>query len=360
MTNLTPLDELPVSLFKSPAIFRKLTLASRSLAELKGIAATVPNQGILIGTLGAREAKDSSEEENIVTTHDEVFRESVSLGAPRAVSPAAKEVRHYRDALQTGFSLVKQDRLLTVRHILAIQSELERNHAGFRKLPGTTLKNSAGDTVYVPPQDEETIIRLMRDLERFMNEATDNMDPLVKMALIHHRFKSIHPFYDGNGRTGRIINVLYLIKEGLIDLPILYISSYIVRTKADYYRLLQAVRDDGAWEEWILYMLTAVEQTAKSTLNAIRAIGKVLLHTKHQVRNTHKFYSQDLINNLFTHPYTRIEFIERDLKVSRLTARKYLDALVADSILEKRKMGRSNYYINRALYQILSAPFVPL
>jgi Fic family protein len=195
----------------------------------------------------------------------------------------------------------------------------------------------------------------MTDLERFINdEALLDVDPLIKMALIHHQFESIHPFYDGNGRTGRIINVLYLVKQGLLEIPVLYMSRHIVRTKADYYRLLQEVRESDNWEEWVLYMLEAIEQTAAAGIETIQAIKGVFLDYKHRIRANFKFYSQDLINNLFSHPYTKIEFIQKDLNVSRLTATRYLDLLADGGFVQKQKIGRSNYYINRPLYGILT------
>ncbi len=350
---IAPLENLSAQRFESPAILKKLALASRKLAELKGVAASIPNQGILISTLGLQEAKDSSAIENIVTTHDDLFREDFFPEHP--ANPAVKEVLHYRQALHTGFQQVRQSGLLTTNHIIAIQAELEQNNAGLRKLPGTALKDGAGATVYTPPQNPDTIIALMRDLEQFINDDTRfAADPLIKMALIHHQFESIHPFYDGNGRTGRIINVLYLVKEGLLDIPVLYLSRQILRTKADYYRLLQTVRDQDTWEDWVLYMLAAIEATAGDTINTIAAIRTALQDVKHRIRANYKFYSQDLINNLFTHPYTRIEFVERDLKVSRLTATKYLNALTAGGFLHKIKRGRNNYYINVALNAILT------
>ena len=352
MSSLPSLFSLNVNRFESAAILKRLASSSRKLAELKGIAGSIPNQGILINTLGLQEAKDSSEIENIVTTHDELFKDDV---LPESLSnPAAKEVLRYRQALRLGFEQVRQTGLITANHLIAIQTELERNNAGFRKLPGTALKSSTGTTVYTPPQDPTEILALMADLECFINDAgLFAADPLIKMALIHHQFESIHPFYDGNGRTGRILNVLYLVKEDLLDVPVLYLSRHIVRTKADYYRLLQTVRDNDTWEEWVLYMLEAVEQTAAQTIHTIHAIKGALFDYKHRIRDGHKFYSQDLINNLFMHPYTKIEFIERDLGVSRLTATKYLDALAADGFLSKQKLGRSNYYINLALNRIL-------
>lgn len=353
MASLAPLNALDPGRFEAAPILKRLAAASRKLAELKGVAGSIPQQGILINTLGMQEAKDSSAVENIVTTHDELFRED--LFPEDDSSPAAKEVQRYRQALWVGFETVRSTGLLTVNDILRVQGELERNSAGFRKLPGTELKDGAGRTVYVPPQDPGEIVALMGDLERFINEpALFDADPLIKMALIHHQFESIHPFYDGNGRTGRIINVLYLMQQELLESPVLYLSRRIVRTKSEYYRLLQAVRDAGAWEEWVLYMLAAVEGMAGEAIATIRAIQEALLEAKHRIRERHRFYSQDLLNTLFSHPYTKIQFIQRDLGVSRLTAAKYLDALAADRILDKRKIGRSNYYINVALNAILT------
>lgn len=352
MKHLSALETLDARRFETPAILRRLASSSRKLAELKGIAASMPNQGILINTLGLQEAKDSSEIENIVTTHDELFKDDV---LPEAfANPAAKEVLRYRQALRVGFDLVRSSGLLTSNHIVQIQGELERNNAGFRKLPGTALKDGAGRTVYTPPQDPAEITALMTDLERFINDAgLFDADPLIKMALIHHQFESIHPFYDGNGRTGRIVNVLYLVKEGLLDIPVLYLSQHIVRNKRAYYDLLQRVRVDDVWEDWVLYMLEAVEVTAGRTLRTVQAIKAALMDYKHRIRTQHKFYSQDLINNLFSHPYTKIEFLQRDLQVSRMTATRYLDALAQTGFLVKQKIGRGNYYVNLALNQIL-------
>ena len=352
MPDLLPLEQLQAARFDQPAILKKLASSSRRLAELKGVAASIPNQGILINALGLQEAKDSSAIENIVTTHDELFRDDAD--PDEFTNPAAKEVLRYRQALRAGFDLVRSSGLLTANHIITIQAELERNQAGFRKLPGTALKDGAGRTVYTPPQDPATIVALMRDLERFINEPDLlDVDPLIKMALIHHQFESIHPSYDGNGRTGRIVNVLYLVKEGLLDIPVLYLSQHIVQTKADYYRLLQTVRTDDHWEAWVLYMLEAFERTALAAIDTVQAIKFALQDYKHCIRADHKFYSQDLINNLFMHPYTKIDFIERDLQVSRMTATKYLEALVEAGLLRKQRVGRSNYYMNLALNQIL-------
>jgi Fic family protein len=355
---LQPLEHLDKARFETAVIMKKLVSANRRLAELKGVAASMPNQGILIGTLSLQEAKDSSAIENIVTTHDEVFREAAF--PETATNSAAKEVARYGHALRIGFESVRDSGLLTSNHILQIQAALEQSRPGYRKLPGTALKDGTGHVVYTPPSPE-LLPGLMGDFERFINDAeTFDADPLVKMALIHHQFESIHPFYDGNGRTGRIINVLYLVKEKLLDIPVLYLSRAIVRTKPNYYHLLQCVREHDAWEDWVLYMLAAVEETAAEGIATIQAIKALLLDYKHRIRSKHRFYSQDLINNLFSYPYTKIEFIQRDLNVSRLTATRYLDLLAEnDEFLIKRKIGRSNYYINLSLYRILTGETPP-
>jgi Fic family protein len=353
MAELQALQALDASRFETRTILKKLNATSRVLAELKGIASSIPHQGILINTLGMQEAKDSSAIENIVTTHDDLFRDDAFPESGDSL--AAKEVLRYRQALHLGFASVHKTGLLTCNQIIEIQTELERNNAGFRCLSGTTLKDGQGQVVYTPPQSTDEIIRLMRDLEEFINDDDYfDADPLVTMALIHHQFESIHPFYDGNGRTGRIVNVLYLLKCGLLDIPVLYLSRYIVRHKADYYRLLQAVRDQDCWEDWVLFMLAAVEDTARQTIDTIQATKQALMDYKHRIRVQHKFYNQDLINNLFTHPYTKIEFVMRDLNVSRLTATRYLNELTKTGFVEKRKIGRSNYYINLALNAMLT------
>ncbi|PSJ79943.1 Fic family protein [Neisseria iguanae] len=344
----------PSTSLESVAVLKKLTSAHRYLAELKGICRSIPNQAILINTLSLQEAKDSSEIENIITTHDELFRASLPHSGEN--SPAIKEVQNYSSALHCGFELVVQSGMLTNNHILAIQAELEKNRAGFRQQAGTMLKNDrTGEVVYEPPQHTDDIVRLMGRLETFINDESTSgtIDPLVRMALIHHQFESIHPFYDGNGRTGRIINVLYLVLLGLMDIPVLYLSRYLVKHKNEYYRLLQYVRDTGEWESWILYMLEAVEQTAKNGIDTVQGIHHAMMDYKHRIRQDFGFYSQDLINHLFNHPYTKIEFMMKTLNVSRPSAAKYLDELTQSGFLHKEKIGRSNYYINIALMAIL-------
>ena len=259
--------------------------------------------------------------------------------------------------MKHGFELVDSQGLLTNQTILKIQERLEGNNAGFRKLPGTALKNAqTGETVYLPPQDPDEITSLMSNLEQFINESElSDLDPLVKMAVIHFQFESIHPFYDGNGRTGRILNILYLILSGLQKLPILYLSSHIIRNKTDYYRLLQAVRENGDWESWLTYMISGVENTAKETIVLIENLKVQMAEMKIQLRDNYKFYSQELLNNMFKHPYTKIEFIVRDLGVSRITAANYLNKLAEDGVLRKEKLGTGNYYVNEKLFALLTA-----
>lgn len=349
------IDQLPVHPeLESRAILKSLPGAYAALSELKGIASTIPNQNILINALSLQEAKDSSAIENIITTHDDLYKSELNLKSIRSLE--AKEVQDYVAALKRGFALISEQGLLTNNIIKEIQRTLEKNSAGFRKLPGTTLKNLyTGEIVYTPPQDYDTINRLMATLEQFINDTSlSDYDPLVKMAIIHFQFESIHPFYDGNGRTGRIINILYLILNGLLDAPVLYLSSYIIRFKSDYYRLLQQVRDDNNWDDWIMYVIKGVEETSLETIKLIRAITSQMLAMKHELRDNYKFYSQDLLNNLFKHPYTKIEFLVEDLKVSRITAASYLNKLSEDGVLRKEKLGVSNYYVNQRLFDLLS------
>ena len=339
---------------ETKAVLKSLPSAHAALAELKGIASTIPNQSILINTLGLQEAKDSSAIENIITTHDDIFKSGLNIDSLKSLN--AKEVQNYISALKKGFELVKKNGIISSNTIIEIQNELEKNNAGFRKLPGTSLKNSlTGEIIYTPPQDVDEINSLMSNLERFINDGSIcDYDPLLKMAIIHYQFESIHPFYDGNGRTGRIINILYLIIEGLQHLPILYLSNYIIRNKSDYYRLLQQIRDSGDWEEWLLFIVRGVEETSKETISLIIQIRELMKEYKNTLRDNYKFYSQDLLNNLFKHPYTKIEFLVNDLKVSRITAASYLNQLAKDGLLRKEKIGAGNYYINEKLFNLLA------
>lgn len=350
------LPELPPPMdLETVPVLKSLNRASRALADLKGQARAIPNQGILIDTLSLQEARASSEIENIVTTQDELFQADAFPNDPQ--SPATKEVARYRDALRLGHRrLLETDGLLLNSTLVDIFRLLKDRDDGFRTTPGTALKNErSGETVFVPPQDANEIVRLMTDLERFVNDdSLSDLDPLIKMALIHHQFESIHPFPDGNGRIGRILNVLYLTRTNLLDIPILYLSRHITRHKADYYRLLQSVRDEGRWEDWLIFMLDAVAETAGTTVHLVEGIGRQMRDAKHWLRSElPKIYSQDLLNNLFRHPYTRIEYLQNELGITRQTAARYLDTLSDRGFVAKHRAGKSNYYVNTSLVKFL-------
>ena len=335
-------------------LWQCLADAHRQLAELKGLCESLPNRGILLDTLAIQEAKDSSEIENIITTHDEIY----SSDQNNASTPAAKEVQNYITALRVGYEAVRESGLIRLHTILAVQSNVEQNNAGLRKLPGTVLKNqSTGAVVYEPPQDAVVIERLMGELVDFMHAdpKVDGLDPLLRMAIAHHQFESIHPFYDGNGRTGRILNLLMLQREGLLDLPVLYLSRYITSTKNQYYQLLQSTRETGQWLDWCVYVVRGVAITAKSEIKLVRGLRALIQTTKERLRaEVPKIYSQELLNNLFRHPYTKIDFLEKDLGVSRVTAGKHLRTLALKGIVDMKKIGRQHFYINRPLLDLLT------
>ena len=353
MTDL-PLSLLPLKIdLETKPILKKLVKVHQALSELKGVTESIPDQSILIRTLSLQEAKDSSAIENIITTQDDLYTSNAFK--KEFASIAAKEVHSYALALQNGYKMVKRTGLLTNNNILEIQETLEENKAGFRKLPGTALKNEhTGETVYMPPQEPEQILAFMGNLEQFINDdGLCEADPLVKMAVIHHQFESIHPFYDGNGRTGRIINILYLVKSGLLDSPVLYLSRYINQKKQAYYRLLQAVRTDDTWEEFILYMLDGIEQTSRQTTHLIRNIKQLIQNYKNKIKTElPKIYSQDLLNNFFRYPYTKIDFLCEELGIQRKTASKYLNQLTSIGLLIKHKIKKDNFYLNHELFAL--------
>jgi len=290
-----------------------------------------------------------------------LFKAEISKGL--ADTGPVKEVTLYKDAMTSGWDQMKSIQgIITNRSLISLFQMLKSIDGGFRSIDCTILQGAGGQVIYVPPQIPDNIKRHMTELERFVNDDDIcTLDPLIKMALIHQQFESVHPFPDGNGRIGRILNVLYLTRTGLLDTPILYLSRYITENKADYYRLLHAIRETDnesdnseAWQSWVLYMLNAVSQTAQTTL--VIGIRDQMATMKTGIRDgeLQRIYSQDLINNLFRHPYTRIEFIQSDLGMSRNTATKYLDGLAAAGCLVKHRGGRSNYYINVKLVEMLS------
>ena len=346
LTKLPLLQEI-----ETQKVLKKAISANRALANLNGVARIIPNSTILINSLVLQEAKDSSEIENIITTHDELYRANLDI---ESITNEAKEVQNYKEALLRGFSLVSDTKLLLKKHIIEIQEILEQNDAGIRKQAGTNLKNAqTGEVIYTPPQDYETIQELLTNLEIYINEPND-IDSLINMAIIHHQFESIHPFYDGNGRTGRIINILYLILKDLLDIPVLYLSRYIITHKADYYRLLQEVRTEDKWEEWILYILEAVEQTSLETIELINRISDLMIKIQDKIsQELPKIYSKDLVEILFMHPYTKIDFLVDRLNITRKTASKYLNELENIGILENIQIKNSKFFINIELFNLL-------
>ncbi|MCB1929631.1 MAG: Fic family protein [Rhodocyclaceae bacterium] len=355
------IPELPPAAvdLQTPNLLKALISAHRHLAELKGCAGSIPNQGILINTLALQEAKASSEVESYVTTQDELFQADLHIA--EWISPAAKEVSRYRAALTHGFERMQQQQgLLSNGTLIALFQLLKTSNECFRTQGGTVLKNEhTGATVFIPPQDGADVQRHMEALERFINgDAACGLDPIIKMALIHHQFESIHPFSDGNGRIGRILCVLYLVQAGLLDAPVLYLSRYINQHKNDYYRLLQAVRDEvpneAAWQRWVAFMLQAVAETAQQTVQLVGGMRELMAETKRRLRtDVPKLYSQDLLNNLFRNPYTRIEFVRRDLDVTRQTAARYLRQLAEAGLVEEHSQGKHLYFINTPLVQLL-------
>ncbi len=338
---------------KTKKILEQLTISSRALAELKGYANTIPNMHILINAVTINEAKDSSAIENIVTTHDDIYKVLTESGYKEE---NAKEVVDYRNAIWSGFEQIKKDGYINTNTIIKIQGIIEHNNAGIRKLPGTELKNSiTGETIYTPPQNEQEIRSYLKNLEDFINDDKDNIDPLIKVCLIHYQFESIHPFYDGNGRTGRILNILYLVLNQLINSPILYLSKYINETKQEYYRLFSEVRDNNNFEDWIIYFLKGVEITSKETIKLIENIQKEMKDYKEEFKaKLPKIYSKELLESLFYEVYTKISYIEKSCGVTRLTAASYLNQLEEIGLLESEKIGREKIYKNIRLISLLS------
>ena len=347
----TKLDKLPPTTEVETKTTLKLAAqAHKYLGELKGVAQTIPNDNILLGLLPLQEAQSSSEIENIITTTDDLYKSKIENSNDVNV----KEVRNYEQALLDGFAIVKKDKLLTNNTICQMQAKIVAYKSGFRTQSGTVLKNNLGETIYTPPQQPSEIVGLMSDLEKFINDdAISAIDPLIKMALIHHQFESIHPFYDGNGRVGRIMCILYLCQKDLLDLPILYLSRYIIRHKNQYYQLLQTARDKNEWQKWVCFMLDGIVITAKESILLITEIRELMQSVKQTIRDKYpKIYSQDLVNALFTYPYTKVEFIEQQLGIHNQTARNYLNKLTTINLLSKKRTYRENYYTNELLIDL--------
>lgn len=344
----------PTVKLETPAVLKKAIRANRELGELKGKAGIIPNQGILINTLILQEAKASSEIENVITTNDKLF-EAFSA-ADKNFDLQTKEVLRYRQALWAGYNQLK-DRPLSTNLFIDIVQTIKRNEAGIRKTLGTVIANpNTNKIIYTPPEGENLIRDLLKNLEWFIHSDDDDLDPLVKMAVIHYQFEAIHPFNDGNGRTGRIINILYLVLEELLTLPVLYLSGYIISRKGDYYRLLRKVTEEADWESWILFMLEAIENTARETTSKIEGIIALLEETidEAKARLPDRVYSKELIELLFEQPYCKIKFLVDKGIAQRQTAGDYLNELENIGILESKKSGREKLYLNTALYNLLS------
>jgi len=353
----TPYNDLPPlppeRAVETRPVLKQAIAANRALAELKGAGDLIPNQSILINAIPLQEAKSSSEIENIVTTNDKLFKAAVSKDME--VDPQTKEVLNYRSALRKGHELLN-DRPLSTNLLETVCSIILDKDAVIRKLPGTTIQNeSTGETVYTPPVGEDTIRTKLGELETFINN-DDALDPLVRLAMIHYQFEAIHPFYDGNGRTGRILNLLYLLQVELLNIPVLYLSRFIIQNKAEYYAKLRAVTEVDAWEAWILFMLQAIEETASWTSGKIREIKTLLDDTVERCRETlpSHMYSKELIELIFVQPYCKIAFVVDAGIAKRQTASEYLQALVEMGILTVEPVGREKIYIHPELLDLLA------
>ena len=347
--DLPPLP--PAADVETAAVLKKAISASRAMAELKGMAERMPNQAMLIDSLVLQEARASSEIENILTTNDEVYKAASDEALP--ASAEAKEVLRYRQALNHGFRQIKT-RPLATGMFVEIAQLIKETQFDIRRIPGTRIANGKGETVYTPPEGESIIRDKLRELENFMH-VDDPLDVLVKMALMHYQFEAIHPFPDGNGRTGRILNILYLVDKGLLNLPVLYLSRYIIDHKAAYYEGLRRVTEEGAWQDWVLFMLDAVEQTSMRTHRQITDILALMESVRERVqREAPGIYSKDLIEQIFKQPYCKIQFLERAGMGTRQTCAKYLRALEKLGILTGQKIGREVYFINSNLFTLLT------
>lgn len=345
------LELLPISQnLETKKILKKCISANISLAILNEVAKNIPNRFMLINALTIKEAKDSSEIENIITTHDELYQANVNI---KYATKEAKEVKNYQNALLKGVDLIENG-ILCVSDIIKIQAILEGNAAGIRAQVGTTLKNEAtGETIYQPPQEYEEIVKLLSNLEKYIN-TSNKLDTLINMAIIHYQFEAIHPFYDGNGRTGRIINILYLMLNKLLDVPVLYLSSYIIKHKEKYYQLLREVNTQNNWQEWASYIIEAVEQTANNTIKLIDDIVFLMDKTTGIIKNKlPSIYSKDLLELLFNQPYVKIDFLVEGLNITRQTASKYLKAIEKLQILRSVKIKNSTFYVNIKLLEKL-------
>lgn len=351
-----PFNELPALppeiTIETNAILKKVIDASRALSELNGAITNLPNPALFIDTVNLQEAQASSAIENIVTTQDELFKATIT---DKIIdSSVIKEVIHYKEALWRAINSLEKKPVLTTNLFIEIVQIIRKNQSGIRNLPGTQLKNpSTGKVVYTPPEGETLIRQKLKELEDFIH-AEDSLDPLIKMALIHYQFEAIHPFFDGNGRTGRILMVLYLKFSSLLELPALYLSRYIIENKSDYYKNLRGVTENCNWESWILYMLDMVEKSAKSDRNRISQIANLMDSMGNEIRNTFpKVYSKDLIETLFRLPYTKRRLLTDAGMGNLKTVGNYLNKLEKAGFLKSEQVGKEKLYLNFRLMEIL-------
>jgi Fic family protein len=357
LPDLPPQVELETS-----RVLKATTRASRALAELKGRTHTIPNPTILLNTLAVQEAKLSSEIENIFTTNDELYRGLAANGNGADLSPHTKEVLHYRDALWHGMNVLRDRPFLSTNLAIEIVNIIKENNAGIRDLPGTKVQNrNTGEIIYTPPEGEDLIRKKLANLERFSNDSSSELDPLVRIGVTHYQFEAIHPFFDGNGRTGRILIILQLIMNRLLEIPILFLSRFIIEYKAQYYRSLHAVTEHGEWKSWLLYMLEAIETTAHGTTEKINAIHRLLAETLEKAKQVlpKPTFSKDLIELIFEQPYCKIRFVEKAGIAKRLTATKYLRDLEKAGFVRSIKQGTELIFINHALWRLLTDEPLP-
>jgi Fic family protein len=343
----------PAADLESKAVLKQAIASRTAMANLRGAAKLLPNQGVLIQAIGLQEAKLSSEIENIVTTNDDLFRGFANDG--EGASPQTKEVLRYKDALWQGHQWVKQGMPLTTRLFETLYQTVKLADDGVRRVPGTKLANpGSGQIVYSPPEGEAVIRDKLANLEQFINGASD-LDPLVRMAVMHYQFEAIHPFPDGNGRVGRILNILQLQAEGLMDVPILYLSRYIIENKAAYYRGLSDVTENGDWESWVLYMLRGVETMADVTRQRIEAVLALMAAASSDAEKVlPKVQVPAILDVVFRHPYCKVRFLEDAGLGSRPTCTKYLRLLVSAGLLREQSVWKQNYFINDAFFEALA------
>lgn len=353
-----PYNQLPLlppkTDIETPSVLKKAITAGRALAELKGVGETIPNQAMLINTIVLREAQSSSEIENIVTTTDALFKAFTAKS--NNIDSATKEVLRYREALWEGFNTLKKRPILSTNVFIKIFQTIKENRAGIRNVPGTKIANTAtGEVMYTPPEGESIIRDKLKNMEDYIH-SEDALDPLIKMAVIHYQFEAIHPFFDGNGRAGRIVNILFLVYKDLLAIPVLYLSKYIIENKNDYYRLLRDVTEKDKWEPWILFMLEAVEQTSAYTRDKIISIRSLLEKTLEEAKKKlpERVYSKELIELLFHQPYTKGQGLVEAKIAERKTAAEYLKELEKAGILKSKRIGKENLYLNVKLFNLLS------